>query len=210
MKTIYQDVWFQQWMTRKDEILSCRFIEYAWVLRHLGVTGCSILDVGCGASWFPLLLALQGYDVTATDLHNFDYKFPYYRFVQSEVTTFTSDKHFDYITVVSTMEHFGIQQQPLGTEEDRKAIHNLNTFLDDDGIFLVTVPYGHETMLPEWRVYTQERLASIFPRIHTQDYFIRDGNYLVKCSREQAAQTVHRRGEATAGLTCFTAGKAPP
>lgn len=203
-KRIFQDVWFEKWFLKKDELLNERFIEYAWVLRHLNLDRGSILDVGCGASYFPLLLSLQGFDVTALDTHNFDYGFPYYKFIQGDASSVKLDRKFDRITMISTLEHIGTQQQPYDKTRDSKTITNLGNYLKPNGLWLVTVPFGKEKYLPQWRVYTQRRLNKLFPNIVKQEYFIREVKFWRKTRREEVEKLDHPRGPSIA-ITCFVA-----
>lgn len=205
MKQILQDTWFKQWFIRKNEILHARFIEYAWILRHLNLEEGDILDVGCGASFFPLMLALQGYNVTAIDARNFNYQFPFYTFIQSEASKFKSNKKFDRITIGSSLEHFGIQQLWKKLDEDHKSIKNLRLCLKPNGYFLVTIPYGIENVLPSWRVYNQKRINELFPDILKQEYFKREGNFLVKAPKEEVETIKHEKAGPLPAITCLMA-----
>lgn len=207
-KRIWQDTWFESWFVRKGELLHCRFIEYAWILRHLDlpIEG-KILDVGCGASFFPLMLALQGYDVTAVDSHPFDYGFDSYKFIQGDASVVKLPQKYDRIILISALEHFGLQRNPRDLNTDIKAIRNLTQYLEDDGKWIITVPFGKEkTDNSQFRVYTQERLDMIFPRIEKQKYFIRENKGWVKSTREETEKVVFP-GPGDLTVTCLVAKK---
>lgn len=208
VKKIFQDEWFEEWFTRRDDgFLACRFIEYAWILRHIDLDKGSILDSGCGASCLPLLLALHGFDVVGTDLNNYDYKFGFYEFVQGDSTVVDlGRRRFDRITMISSLEHYGIQQ--IEEEDaDFKAVNNLGKYLKHDGLWLVTVPYGKEMLMRNWRIYNQKRLERLFPRIIKQEYFIRDGQFWVKTTREEVENIEHKLRMGANTVTCLVAGK---
>jgi 2-polyprenyl-3-methyl-5-hydroxy-6-metoxy-1,4-benzoquinol methylase len=201
LRRIWQDKWFEQWFIRKENLLHVRFIEYAWILRHLIGEG-SILDVGCGASFFPLLLALQGYDVTAIDTHAYDYDFPYYKFIQADGATFSSEEKFDAVTIVSSLEHFGIQQN-RNINHDVKTIGNLKSLMRYGGRLYVTIPFGRKHIGRSLRVYNQKRVDMLFPEIIKQEYFIREGGFWKKSDEETVAKLPYTMPPN--GLTCIVA-----
>jgi len=206
---IYQDDWFEQWFTRKDDgFLRCRFIEYAWIMRHLNLTEGSILDSGCGASYFPLMLALQGFKVTATDYNNYDYGFKYYDFVQGDSATVNlENRMFDRITMISSLEHYGIQHMEYDPDKDFKVIKHLEKYLKPNGQWIITVPFGKEKLLSSWHVYNQKRLDKLFPRIVAQDYFIREGEYWKKVPLKKIENIEYFRGKGSPTVTCLVANK---
>lgn len=209
VKKIYQDTWFEQWFTRKDDgFLTCRFIEYAWVMRHLNLAEGSILDSGCGASYFPLMLALQGFKVTATDYNKYDYGFKYYEFVQGDSATINLGKRmFDRITMISSLEHYGIQHMKHDPNRDFKTIKNLGKYLKPNGQWMITVPFGKAKLLPSWHVYDQKRLNKLFPRIIKQEYFIREGEFWRKTTRKAIEKVEYFKGKGSPTVTCMVAKK---
>ncbi len=206
-KRIWQDTWFESWFVRKNELLHCRFIEYAWILRHLDLSeGGTVLDVGCGASFFPLMLALQGYDVTALDSHPFDYGFDSYKFIQGDASVVKLPQKYDRIIMISALEHFGLQGKKRDLNTDIKTIYNLNQYLEDDGTWIITVPFGVERIHEQCRVYTQKRLDKLFPNIIKQEYFIRENQVWVKSTREETEEVVFS-GPGDLTVTCLVAKK---
>lgn len=209
LKRIWQDTWFESWFVRKNELLHCRFIEYAWVLRHLGLpNGGTILDVGCGGSFLPLMLALQGFDVTASDRHPYDYGFKYYKFIQGDAATVKLPQKYDRIMMISALEHFGLQRKNRDLNYDLKAILNLTKYLRNDGLWIITVPFGKgkEKASGEYRVYTQQRLNKLFPKIVKQEYFIRENGFWLKSSRKETENIVFP-GAGDLTVTCLVAKK---
>lgn len=209
LKRIWQDTWFESWFMRKNELLHCRFIEYAWVLRHLGLPdGGTVLDVGCGGSFMPLMLALQGFDVTASDQRPYDYGFKQYKFLQGDAATVKLPQKYDRIMMISALEHFGLQTKKRDLNHDKKAIRNLSRYLQDDGLWLITVPFGKKRKegSRQYRVYTQQRLEKLFPKIVKQEYFIRDENMWLKSSRKETENIVFS-GAGDLTVTCLVAKK---
>lgn len=203
---IWQDTWFEEWFGKKDELLHNRFIECAWVLRHVDLSeGDTILDVGCGASFFPLMLALQGFEVTALDSHPYDYGFDSYKFIQGDASVVKLPQKYDRIISVSAIEHFGLQRKNRDLNTDIKAIRHLTQYLEDDGTWIITVPFGVERVVGQYRVYTQKRLDKLFPNIIKQDYFIRENGLLLKSTQKEAENIKFTVGDAT--VTCLVARK---
>jgi len=209
LKRIWQDTWFESWFVRKNELLHCRFIEYAWVLRHLGLPdGGTILDVGCGGSFMPLMLALQGFDVTAFDLRPYDYGFKHYKFIQGDAATAKLPQKYDRIMMISALEHFGLQHKERDLNHDLKTIRNLTKYLKDDGLWLITVPFGKgkKKESAQYRVYTQQRLNKLFPKIVKQEYFVRDADVWLKSSRKETENIVFPE-TVDLTVTCLVAKK---
>lgn len=205
---IWQDEWFESWFIRKNKLLHCRFIEYAWILRHLDLNnGGSIMDVGCGASYLPLMLALQGFDVTALDSHPFDYGFEHYKFIQADAAEAKLNQEYDRIMMISSLEHFGLQREEPDYRTDFKAVNNLTKYLKDDGLWLITIPFGTDIIWTGTRVYTQERIDELFPKIIKQEYFIRENGFWIKSTKEDSESIVHKKGEGDLTVTCLVAKK---
>jgi len=206
-KKIWQDTWFRSWFVRKGELLHCRFIEYAWILRHLDLPlEGTVLDVGSGASFFPLMLAIQGYNVTALDRHPFDYGFDSYKFIQGDASEVKLPQKYGRIIMVSALEHFGLQRENRDLDLDIKAIRNLAQYLEDDGKWNITVPFGVESIHGQNRVYTQKRLDKLFPNIIKQEYFIRENQTWVKSTRDETEKVVFS-GPGDLTVTCLEALK---
>lgn len=167
----------------------------------------TILDVGSGGSFFPLLLALQGYDVTAVDSHPFDYGFDSYKFTQGDTAIIKLPQKYDRIMSISALEHFGLQQKVPDLLHDFKTVDNLTKYLRDDGLWLVTIPFGKDVIWTGTRIYTQERIDELFPRIVKQEYFVRENGIWLKTTREETEDVVHIKGEGDLTVTCLVAKK---
>ncbi len=87
--------------------------EYSWALQRAQLArGSHVLDVGCGASIFPIYLAAQGNQVSALDLnpprnlprlHGVGVKY-----VRGELTALPfADNAFDAVFFISVIEHLG-------------------------------------------------------------------------------------------------------
>lgn len=110
-----------------------RWIEYPWVISNLPSKPCSILDVGCAGSMFPLLLKSLGNYVMGIDLK------PYpmtdkFDFVQGDICIDRGvNDFFNVVTAISTIEHI---------KESYKAIKEIHRILKPNGLFLMTIPYS--------------------------------------------------------------------
>src|SRR3989442_12488076 len=91
--------------------LSERIVEYPFVLRNLDLAkGGLVLDVGCGSSYFPPILASLGYQTYGIDLEDYPAETPNFNFVKAVVRrTGFADAFFDRMLVISTMEHVWIK-----------------------------------------------------------------------------------------------------
>jgi hypothetical protein len=72
------------------------------------------------------------------------------RVVNADVTTFETDRRYDLIVSISTLEHVGFDYSE--TVEERKilvAIDRLRSFLSPTGRLLVTLPIGYNPHLDE-------------------------------------------------------------
>ncbi len=178
-----------------------RIVEYGWVLRN--IKGFKILDLGSWGTLFPVQLASLGYKVTGIDLRYNTYSHPNFGFIKGDLFDLKVQKEiikkgqFDAITLISTLEHIGILFRPkIDLNADIKALKFLKQVLSDEGVILVTVPFGKSKILKrrkqpnerfpgEWmpwlRVYDEERLKDFESLFNTGKvkYFIEnDGSWL--------------------------------
>ena len=64
-----------------------------------------------------------------------------------DVTEFRSDRSFDLIVSISTLEHVGWDENPRDPEKPLRAISHLKTLLAPQGRLLITVPMGYNAIL---------------------------------------------------------------
>ena len=121
-----------------------RIIEYGFVFSALRkVFPQSVLDVGPGLSSFPHLLLKCALDVTAVDnFSNYWGSSNYNRhFVlqDSKIEEYQSNKKFDFIYCVSTLEH-------IPNSDD--AISSMFKLLNPGGHLALTIPYNENAYHP--------------------------------------------------------------
>jgi SAM-dependent methyltransferase len=165
-----------------------RIVEYTWILRNLDSENGMILDVGCGNSKFPLLLASYGYKVDAVDLTDYPFEHSNLTFVKGDILnhqTLPVDKKYDQILLISTLEHIGFSGN-YNPDEDFNVLNILKSHLCENGSVLITVPFGYNSHIVEtnedfYRIYDEKRITDICRdfTITRADYFsVQSGTWL--------------------------------
>lgn len=176
---------------------SDRFLEYPFAIGRLPEKGSKLLDIGSAGSFFPLMVAAMGYDVTACDLRPYEIlnslTFKNFRFIQYDLCKSPLlEERFETITCISVLEHIGLGgRYGVGKEEnaDLKMMEQIKKLLKPFGHAIVTVPYGiAETIAPYHRIYDYARikmLESGFKVIEEIFYKInRNNDWEECCARE--------------------------
>lgn len=214
---IYVRIWEMAWRlglveaTLGEVCRSERAIEYTWALRNIKIENGKVLDVGCKGTLFPILLAGIGFEVWGTDISDigrYKSRHPNFRFVKGDVRTAPlPDNYFDVITIISTIEHIG-----LNNDGDIECMKRLGSLLKDKGKIILTTPYGTPALFERSRVYDRERLARIFYglRIERRDFFkeIADGKWLG--ADEVEVSGIKHTSEKVHSIVCMMAGKDSP
>ena len=124
-----------------------RMYEYSWAIGQLAkFPSGKLLDIGCTASlnMIPATFCELGWQVWGLDIREFQYQHDRFHYI-SDIRQLPSDIKFDVVTAISSLEHFGISGRYgiRSTDEciPRAMVLNTISFLGDDGVFLVTVPY---------------------------------------------------------------------
>jgi SAM-dependent methyltransferase len=161
-----------------------RCIEFPLVFRHLALKpGGRLLDVGSGDSHFPLYVASRS-DTTVVALDASRrvlwQKEAEARFVRQGIVpdgrlhvviadardTSLGDEEFDYITLISTIEH-------IEGDGDSAAIREMARLLKPGGRIVLTVPYNYDRYRDFWvseDTYTAVyRGARLFYQRHYDD-----------------------------------------
>ena len=195
--------------------LSERIVEYPFVLRHLNLAkGGLILDVGCGSSYFPPILASLGYNTYGIDVEDYPVETPSFTFVRTDVRrTGFQDRFFDRILLISTMEHIGIKQFGTpGLEDagaDRQAMRELIRILKPGGKILMTAPFGKfgRVIRNYQRFYTTDSLGLLLDglSLETEEYYARRGLTWTQVSKESASSIEEE--SATYAVACVVAVK---
>ncbi|HSB57696.1 MAG TPA: DUF268 domain-containing protein [Nitrosopumilaceae archaeon] len=143
--------------------MSERFDEYLWVLENLNTTG-NLLDVGCSESIFAQeLTKINSLNVFGIDIRQPEYTPQFTFFLEDCNKTHFDDGFFDQITVVSSIEHFGLDfygNKILDEDSDFKSMKELRRILKNNGLIFLTLPYGKESK--SWyRKYDEARLEKL-------------------------------------------------
>jgi 2-polyprenyl-3-methyl-5-hydroxy-6-metoxy-1,4-benzoquinol methylase len=179
-----------------------RAVEYPWVLTNIDPRARYILDVGCCETFFPILLASLGFEVWGIDVRPCNLKHPNFKFIRGNILTAELPQgFFDVITLISTIEHIG-----LDGDGDIRCIERLNNLLTDNGYMLITVPYGKAAMLNEWRIYDAkrvERLCNGF-EVGKEEFFKREATAWVQTTEAQVSNITYlRRNSCTRSIACI-------
>ena len=195
-----------------DLMLSERSVEYFWVLRNLNVpvtdSRSRLLDVGCGPSFFPVLMASQGVEVWAVDLEDYKWKTHHIQFIKGDVRTADIQAdYFDWVTAISVLEHVGFSQGLLvETDADREAVRSMARFLKPGGKVLATMPYGQEAIMRGWRVYNDTRIERVFAdlEIRQRSFFMdREGTWF-PASHDEARKVIYSNPNSNCkGIVCL-------
>jgi SAM-dependent methyltransferase len=173
---------------------STRIVEYPWVLRNLPSEG-KILDVGSTGSQLPVMLACLGYHVWTIDVRDYEYAVlsDNLHSVVGDIrrTGFPND-FFDVVIAVSTIEHVGLGRygDPVDAEGDRNAIKETRRIMANDGILLITVPFGKRSTTSLHRVYDENALLSLLKgfKIQNIEYFMRTDRLWASSTKEQVRE----------------------
>jgi SAM-dependent methyltransferase len=182
--------------------LSERIVEYPFVLRHLNLAkGGRVLDVGCGSSYFPPILASLGYQTYGIDIEDYPVEAPNFTFVKADVKrTGFPDGFFDRILVISTIEHIGIKHfepsvrsaESADGGADRQAMQELVRILKPGGKILLTVPFGKNGRVIRnyQRFYTSSSLGMLLDGLapETEEYYARKGLTWTRVPKEVASE----------------------
>ena len=127
---------------RTNEI-SERPTEYAYALKKLGQHNAStVLDIGPGRSSFPHLLWYCGYKVTAIDPARQYWgareQNRHYPVIDADITDSVVGR-FDAVISISTIEHI---------KNIRDALKNIYMSIDEDGVFICTMPISVNWLRP--------------------------------------------------------------
>lgn len=200
---------------RKFTTIVCdRHCEYPFAMRNVvereGVS--SILDMGCVGSYFPLLLATMGYNVIGIDINLWKVKCRNFQMVVGDIKRACfSDNYFDVITAISTIEHCGLERfgeihDPAG---DIKAVQEIHRILKNDGLFILTLPYGKAFISRYGRIYDRagfQKLIGNF-KVVKQTFYgpVREKMIYVECTEADTYRLGH--GDFEYGVTCVVLQK---
>lgn len=159
-----------------------RAVEYAFVLNQLKPPQGTLLDIGCKGTLLPSLLAALGLEVYGIDIWAWRPPHPNFKYVVGDIRkTNWPSSFFDWITIISTIEHIGVPGRFGSSDDpggDRSAIDEMRRILKADGSILMTVPYGRPKLMKPWcRVYGKSTLKDLIEpmTIKYAEYYWRPG-----------------------------------
>ncbi|MFA5867866.1 MAG: class I SAM-dependent methyltransferase [Actinomycetota bacterium] len=170
-ESIYYDGPSDQLLTNE------RIVEIPFVFQNIPSNQeLRILDFGCARSRLPIELASLGHRVVGVDLTDYDLKHPNFEFVKGDFLkdSFQSGS-FDVVSAVSAIEHCGLGaygEEPL-SNGDFKVVQEISRVLTNDGMFILTIPFGRRMQSSWYRVYDDEALVSLLDgfTIEKEKYF---------------------------------------
>lgn len=142
-----------------------RKLEYEFALDNLQAG--SILDVGISRKQMIAELSNRIEDITIIDIQDKRKGYPNIKTIIGDIVTIKPEKigKFSNILCISTLEHIAISDN--NSIEDSfdiqfKAIKNMVSLLEDNGVLIITVPYGKTINNPKTAVfYTNKRIKDI-------------------------------------------------
>jgi len=145
-----------------------RIVELPFALGRLGrlEPPARILDIGGAESTFALSAASLGYRVTAIDPQGIPYSHPHLDRFSCRLEEWDSDgEPFAAAFLISAIEHFGLGaygERAAGEHADVAALARVRELLSDDGLLVLTTPYGEPSIDDFERVYDDAGLEALF------------------------------------------------
>jgi hypothetical protein len=144
-----------------------RIVELPFALGQLSrlAPPARILDVGAAESTFALSAASLGYRVTALDPQGVPYEHPNLEVFSCRLEDWEGDAEpFGAVFLISAVEHFGLGAygERLGdTRSDHAALLRIRELLAEDGLLVLTTPYGEASVDEFERVYDDAGLEQL-------------------------------------------------
>lgn len=195
-----------------------RAIEYPWLISNLKTIkrDSLVLDVGCSESLVTHELIRKGFRVAGLDINDYPFKDKHVFFIKRNLlNTKLPSGVFDVITMVSTIEHIGLEaygQIAKDTDADIEALSELKRILKDRGIIIITTPYVGTHNLKvgnNVRLYNMGRLNRLVSglKIVKEAYFyplkVKNRFLWIEVSKQQMDKLPFSEKEESIGLACF-------
>lgn len=159
--------------------LSNRESEYDFAYRQVVGEGVSVLDVGGCDSLLPLTYAKRGYSVTVFDFRMYPEQHPNLMTIQGDfLVNKLPDNTFDYVVMLSTIEHigFGSYDAPVCEDGDFRAMAEAKRVLKPSGKIILTFPFAsrehHVAGFERW--YDLSRVQQLFEGMYVvaEEYYV--------------------------------------
>lgn len=144
-----------------------RIVELPFALGALATLapGARVLDVGGAESTLALSAACLGYDVTVVDPRPIAFEHPRLTQVTARLEDWdAAPGRFHAAFLVSTVEHIGLGAYGEGggpADADRKALLRVAELLTDDGLLVLSTPFGAAHVDAFERVYDEAGLDAL-------------------------------------------------
>ena len=196
----YARRFYRKFFSSRTSLVGDRCVEYGYVVKNLAHLDRqkykSVLDIGCYASPLTTIMKELGFLVHGVDLLPAVYEYEGIEYVQGDFLSITFDSSYDVIVLCSTVEHIGLEGR-YGSksieEGDVKTIKKGISLLSDDGLLILTIPYGIPTVIrPFHRVYdkTSDLLKIIYDNLEVinEEYYQKSEDLWKRCSERDASK----------------------
>ncbi len=192
MSTIFPDIHMSVPLKPSD-----RFLEYPFAIGRLPEKEAKVLDIGSAGSFFSLMVAALGYDVTACDIRPYEIlnnlSFENFTFIQQDICEIPLPRAmFDAVTCISVLEHVGLGGRYGVVEDEHRDLNmakQIRRVLKPGGRALITVPYGvAEVFAPYHRIYDYPRIKKIesgFKVVEEKFYKPDENDDWIECGAEE-------------------------
>ena len=187
-----------------------RMVEIPFIIKNLPLDkNKMILDVGCDESILPVMLCSYGYNVFGIDINQYNFKHPKFRFEKINLCKLKDVKNstYDIVISMSTIEHMGLGYYGEDNCSQSEAFDVIYDILKEEGMFILTVPFGKYSENKLQRVYNKEMLNKVLKKfkISKLEFYMKEGNIWIPClysSIENLDST-----DSTNGITCIVCQK---
>jgi hypothetical protein len=154
-----------------------RIVEFPYALAATASLrpGSLVLDLGACESRLALSLASLGFQTIALDQRTYPLVHPNLTVVTSNVEDWEPREPLDAIFCISTLEHLGLPAYGIERTDmdlDRKTIGRLRSWLNEQGLLVLTVPFGEWSIDDFQRSYDSKHLAKLLEGWVVRDYRI--------------------------------------
>ena len=194
-----------------DYSLRPRTIEYAFAAKQIASRNVEgrLLDVGCtnAANMIPLFSAMSGIETYGIDIRPWTLRDKKFVFTQGDIRhTKFSDRFFDCICAISTVEHIGLKQYSQDKEDsnsDKHVMEEIERIIKPSGILILTVPFGIRKRIGNaCDIYDSKKILDMSRHwnILEELYYNRINGEMTAVSKETAEAFECKDGEESLGM----------